>query len=67
MESGTAASHFSAHVHYGQMAGWIKTSLATEVGRGPGDIVLDGDPTPPKRGTAPTFLSMYIVAKQLDG
>jgi len=24
-----------------------------EIGLGPGDIVLDGDPVPPKRGTAP--------------
>jgi len=31
--------------------------LSTEVGFGPGDIVLDGDPAPPppKRGTAPNF------------
>jgi len=27
----------------------------TEVGLGPGDIVLDGDPVPLKRGTAPQF------------
>jgi len=25
--------------------------LGTEVGLGPGDIVLDGDPAPPKKGT----------------
>jgi len=25
-------------------------SLGTEVGLGPGDIVLDGDPSPPKKG-----------------
>ena len=44
---------FSVHVHSGQTAGWIKTSLGTEdeVGLGPGHIVLDGDPTPlPKNG-----------------
>jgi len=29
--------------------------LGTEVGLGPGDIVLDGDPAPVKRGTAPHF------------
>jgi len=33
-------------------AGWIKMPLGTEVGLGPGDIVLDGDPPPPK-GTHP--------------
>jgi len=32
--------------------------LGTEVGLGPGDIVLDGDPAPfPKRGTARQFLA----------
>jgi len=41
--------------------------IGTEVGLGPGDIVLDGDPAPypRKRGTAaPTFWPMSIVAKQ---
>jgi len=33
--------------------------LRTEVGLGPGDVVLDGDPTPPKRGTAPNFGPVY--------
>jgi len=40
--------------------------LGTEVGLFPGDIVLDGDPAPPKRSTAPNFQSMSIVAKRLD-
>jgi len=31
--------------------------LDTEVGLGPGNIVLDGDPAPPERGTAPPFLA----------
>jgi len=35
---------FSAHVHCGQTAGWIKIALGTEVGLGPGYIVLDWDP-----------------------
>jgi len=43
---GTAASQFSAHVCCGQTAGWTKMQLGMEVGLGPGDIVLDGDPTP---------------------
>jgi len=44
---------FSAHVCCGQMAGGIKMSLDAEVGLGPDDIVLDGDPAPPtERGTA---------------
>jgi len=40
--------------------------LGVELGLGPDDLVLDGDPAPaPKRGTAPrTFRSMSIVAKR---
>jgi len=41
--------------------------LGTEVNLGPGDDVLDGVAAPPKRGTAPSFRSMSIVAKRLDG
>jgi len=38
----------------------------TEVGLGPGDIVLDGDPALPRKGAQqpPTFRSMPIVAKR---
>ena len=37
-----------------QTAGWIKMPLGTDVGLGPGDIVLDGGPScPPKRVQAP--------------
>jgi len=32
------------------MAGWIKMPLATEVGLGPGDFVLDGDRAPTTKG-----------------
>jgi len=38
---------FSAHVRCGETAGRIKMSLGMEVGLGPGDFVLDGDPAPP--------------------
>jgi len=45
--------------------------LGMEVGLGPGDFVLDGDPTPlPKMGRSPplpNFRPMSIVAKRLDG
>ena len=30
----------------GQMVGWIKMKLGTQVGQSPGHIVLDGDPAP---------------------
>jgi len=35
---------FSAHVCFGQTAGWIKVTFGMEVGVAPGRIVLDGDP-----------------------
>jgi len=41
--------------------------LGTEVGLIPGDVVLDGDAAPPKRGTAASFRPMSVMAKQLDG
>jgi len=39
--------------------------LAMEVGLGPSDIVLDGEPSSPKKGHSPTpnFWPMSIVAK----
>jgi len=45
---------FSAHVHCGETAGWIKMALSTEVGLGLRDIVLDGDPArAPLEGYSP--------------
>jgi len=41
-----ARSQFLAHVYCGQTAGWIKMPLATAVGVGLRDIVLNGDPAP---------------------
>ena len=40
--------------------------LGTEVGLGPGDIMLDGDPAPPRKGAQqpPTFRPMSIAAKR---
>jgi len=43
-KKGTTPTQFSAHVYCGQTAGWIKMPLGMEVGLGPGDVVLDGDP-----------------------
>ena len=37
------------------MAGWIKMPLGMEVGVGPAEFVLDGDPPLPKKGTSPQF------------
>jgi len=49
------APPISAHVCCGQTAGCIKMPLGTDVGLGPGHIVLDGDLAYPKRGTTPNF------------
>jgi len=67
-QKGHSPPQFSAHVCCGQMAGWIKMPLGMKVGLGPGDIVLDGHPAPPpkKRGAAPSFQPVSIVAKRLD-
>jgi len=50
------------------MAGWIKMPLGREVGLGPSDIVLDGDPAPrlPKRAQLPQF-SADIYCGQTAG
>jgi len=57
-KGGTAPPPFSAHVCCGQTDGWIKMPLGTNIGLGPGHIVLYEDPAPPPiRGTAPKFLA----------
>jgi len=57
---------FLAHVCFGQMAGCIRILVGMEVGLDTGDVVLDGDPAPPKGAQLPNFQPMSIVAKQLD-
>ena len=61
-------TQFLAHVYCGQADGWIKMPLGTEVNLGPGDVVSDGVAVPPpKRGIAPSFRFMSVVAKRLYG
>jgi len=55
------APQISAHICCGQMAAWIKMPLGTEVGLGPGDIMLDGDLAPPKAAQQPPFPSLARV------
>jgi len=53
---------FPAHVNCGQTARWIKTPLDTEVGLGPGYIVLDEDPAPPPRkGALPPIFGPCLL------
>jgi len=51
------------------MHAWIKMSLGTEVGLGPGDIVFRGDPAPPlpKGSQTPNFQLISVAAKWLHG
>jgi len=50
----------------GQTARWIKMPLDAEENLGSGNVVLVAA-TLPKKGTAPSFRPMSIVAKRLDG
>jgi len=62
-KGGEAPPQFSAHVYCGQMAGWMKTPLGTEVDLGPGHIVLDGVQAPANGAQQPpSFRPMSIVA-----
>jgi len=51
----------------GQMAGWIKMPLGTEVNVNPGDVVLDKAAAPPWKGHSPLVFGLSIVTKRLDG
>jgi len=52
-------------VNCGQTVGRIKMKRGTQVGLGPGHIVLDGDPAlPPPKGHSPQF-SAHIRCGQM--
>jgi len=64
------ASVNHGHVDCDETAALIKIPLGTEVGVGPGDIVLDGDPQlSAERGIAapPPLFGTTVVAKWLEG
>jgi len=65
-QRGHSPSPIFGHVYCGQTAGCIRIPLGTEVGLGQGNIVLDGDPAPPKRGRAPQC-SAHVYCGQTDG
>jgi len=44
----------------------MKMPLGMEVGLGPDDTVLDGNPAPPEKGTAPHF-SDHVYCGQTAG
>jgi len=55
-------TQFLAHVCCGQMVELIKMPLGTEVGLSPCNIVLDGNPAPPKKGHwSPPLFASYLL------
>jgi len=61
---------FSAHVYCDQTAGWIKMALGMEVGLGPGQIVLNGNPAPhPEKGgrAPPPQIAAHFYCGQTVG
>ena len=59
-EGAKRGEQFLAHVYCGQMAGFIKMPLGTEVNLGPGDVVLDGVAAPPNGAQPPVFGSCLV-------
>jgi len=51
--SAVGPSPFSVHVYCGKTTEWIKMAVGMEMGLGPADIVLDGDPAAQKRAQPP--------------
>ena len=51
------------------MTSWIKMSFAMELGLGPGDFVLNGDPAPPspKGGQSPLKFLAHVYCGQMAG
>jgi len=61
VENAHSSPHFSAHVYRGQTAGCIRIPLGTEIGLGPGDVVLDGDPVPPRKLDSSSYFSAHFA------
>ena len=67
---GVQPPQFSAHICCGQVVAWIKMSLGMEVGLGPGDFVLEGDPAlpfPKKGAEPPPQFSAHVHCGQTAG
>ena len=54
-------------VYCGQVVEWIKVKLGMEVGFGPGHIVSDGDPVPPKTHRIRPQFSAHVYCGQTAG
>jgi len=53
-------AQLSAHICYGQRAGWIKMPLGMQVGLGPGDFMLGIQLPSPKRRKSPPQFSAHV-------
>ena len=51
-------------VYCGETVGWIKMKLGMEAGLVPGDILLDGDPAPPKGAQPRPQFSAHVYYGQ---
>ena len=60
-KSGRSPLPIFAHFYCDQTAGCIKMPLGMEVGLGPGDFVLDGDPSRPLNFRPMFIISLVIV------
>ena len=61
-QRGGAPPQFLAHFYCGQTDGCIKMPPGIELDLGPGDFVLDGDPTPlPKKGAQPPVFGLCLL------
>jgi len=62
----THSPQLSVHVCCGQTAGGIRIPLGAEVGHGPGDVALDGDPALlTERGTAAPQFPAHVYCGQM--
>jgi len=61
----TATPGFSVHVYCGQTAGWIRIAFGTEKGLGPGNIVLDRDRAPLRKGHSSPYVLALVCCGQM--
>jgi len=58
---GQSPPQFSAHFYCVQTVGCIKVPLGMEVGLGLGDLVLDEDPAPSRKGSEPPVFGPCLL------
>ena len=59
---GQTTPQLLADICCGQMSGWVKMPLGTEVGVNPSDIVLSGEPAPlPQKGAEPPIFGPCLL------